>query len=152
MRGSRPLSSLRAWLIGLPTSCVSVIASASSSATTPARKRCTMARFSASGTRPQAGSAARAAAALAATLAASSAGSSASSAPVAGLWIFRVGMSVFHGAKAAPATHETGVAKRTPWSRLCRATGVAPLRGAPQALRGGSFRVRAWRARRRGSR
>ena len=60
---------------------------------------------------------------------------SASSAPVAGLWICKVGMSVFHGAKAAPATHETGVAKRTPWSRLCRATGVAGSEDAAGARR-----------------
>ena len=47
---------------------------------------------------------------------------------------------------------EGAAAKQTPWNRLCRATGVAPLRGsgvsrygggcssgAPKALRGGYF-------------
>ena len=92
MRGSRPFSSLRACAIGLPISIVSVWASASSSATTPARKRRITASRSSSGRAAQAGWAARAAVALAATLALSSAFGAAISSPVAGLWICSVVM------------------------------------------------------------
>ena len=85
MRPSKPLSSLRDILIGLPVSLVMMPASASSSATMPARKRVMQALRSSSGTASQAGCAARAAAALAATELASSAGTWVMRAPLAGL-------------------------------------------------------------------
>ena len=78
--------------MGLPVSRVIVVASASSCATTAARKRVMHASRSAMGRAAQAGCAARAAAVLAATETASSAGIVSIMAPVEGLWMCRVGM------------------------------------------------------------
>jgi hypothetical protein len=92
---SRPLSSLRDILMGLPVSRVMVTASDSRSRTTPARKASMQALRWAMVVAAQAGWAARAAAALAATDAASSAGRVVMSWPLAGLWMASVFMIVW---------------------------------------------------------
>src|SRR5881409_3387973 len=44
---------------------------------------------------------------------------------------------------APPAMHEPAAAKRTPRIRLCRSAGVAPSRGRPKAVGGGSHQLPA---------
>ena len=92
MRPSSPLISLRDWRIGLPTSAVRVTASVSTSAAIATRKRCSSCSRCAIGRAAHAGCAARAARARSVTNAGVASGTSAISAPVAGLWIFSIGL------------------------------------------------------------
>ena len=88
MRPSSPLSSLRDWRIGLPTSCVSVRASVSRIATIRSRNAAMAARRFRIGTLAHFGCPARASSYLRRTAAALSAVISVMTAPSAGLAIF----------------------------------------------------------------
>ena len=88
MRPVRPLSSLRDWRIGLPTSSDSVRASSGMRSTTSSRNLRIAARRFLIGVAAQSGCARRARSYFARTDLALSAATSASTAPVAGLVIF----------------------------------------------------------------
>ncbi len=126
MRARKPFSSLRDCASGLPTSCVSVRASVSSSVATARRKRAIEIARLASGVACHAGCAFLARSAFFATLAASSAGTSAISEPSAGLVIFSLLMRVRAARAAARKSSSSGRSSSVPsplrWNSGCHCT------------------------------